>query len=246
MIRRNFLNFESEDTFGKYYYIHPNAALAKVSDMKNQMASYKVQGAAFQTIGQELYSSHGEDYLARHEAIDIYKEMMNLYARKAVYQPHDYMFFADHLFNFVMYNSQQAKFSDTIPFMSYVLSGYKPMFARYSNFFSNTQNELLRMIDYHLYPSFYLTHESAYMLLDTGSKDIYTSKYDLWSDEVKRQYHYVNDALKHVIGAQIVNREVLSPGVNKVTYSHGIIIYINYSSQDYEGIPANSYQIGGI
>jgi hypothetical protein len=246
MIRRNLLNFESADAFGKFFYIHPNQALERVSNIKARLEPYQVKGASFQSIGQTLYSSHGNQYLARHEAIDVYREMMELFPKSAVFQPHDYMFFADHLFNFVMYNAQQAKFSDTVPFMSYVLAGYKPMFARYGNFFSNTQNELLRMIDYHLYPSFYLTHASAYLLLDTGSKDIYTSKYDIWANEVKRQYHYVNDALKHVIGAHIVSREVLSAGVNKVTYSNGVIIYINYSANDFEGIPANGYRLGGI
>lgn len=248
-IRRNLLNNEGEDLFGTWYLMHPASSYQRVSDMKSQMASYGIQHVAFDTIGQLLYSSHGNQPLSRSEAIKTYQGMLDLFDQAAVYEPFDYLFGADHHFAFVMYSSQQAKFSDTVPFLSYVLAGQKPLFSRPANFFSNTQNELLRLIDYNLYPAYYLTDFSAYLLLDSGSADIYTSQYAVWAPEIKRQHAYVNDALMHVIGAHVVKREVVAPGVNLITYSNGVIIGINYSRHDYSGlldIASNHYAIGGI
>ena len=48
-----------------------------------------------------------------------------------------------------------------------------------------------------------------------------------------RQYHFVNEALKHVQDASIQSRIVLYPGVVKNTYSNGVTIYVNYSGIDY-------------
>ena len=114
-------------------------------------------------------------------------------------------------------------------------------------FFANTQNELLRMVDYGIYPNFYVSNESAQLLLNTDSSNIYTSKFSDWSNEIIRQYHYLNEGLKHVIGAHVVKREVIQPGFVLNTYSNGVKIYVNYSGHSYihvgHTIPMMSYEV---
>jgi hypothetical protein len=120
-------------------------------------------------------------------------------------------------------------------------------FGRAGNFFSNTRNELLRMIDYHVYPAFFVTEASAYALMDTPSNHIFTSRFDDWKDTIQTQYQYVSQALNHVIQSDIKQRDILAPGVVKLTYDNDVIIYINYSGQAYandEGmIPAMDYVV---
>ncbi len=60
----------------------------------------------------------------------------------------------------------------------------------------------------------------------------------------------MNNALKYVSGAAITDHQVLDNGVKAVTYSNGVVIYINESAADQtvDGItvPARNYKVGGV
>jgi hypothetical protein len=142
---------------------------------------------------------------------------------------------AQALLDLPMYSSEQARLTDTVPLIPYMIAGHRPGFGRAGNFFSNTTNELLRMIDYHLYPAYFVTEASAYQLIDTPSEHIFTSRYQDWQPEIQRQYDFIASALNAVMGHHIISRDILDIGVVKVTYDHGVSIYINYSGEIYEG-----------
>lgn len=184
-----------------------------------------------------LYSDH-DQLMSRSEAIDILQTYLNVADKTMISHPFDYLFGADVIKEIELYSSQRIDFTDTVPFLTLVLSGQKLVFGRSANFFANTQNELLRMIDYQVYPNFYMTNESAGLLQHTDSSFIFTSKFSDWQMELKRQYQYLNGALSHVMGHEIVLREVLEVGLIRNTYDNGVQIYINYSGDD--------YHIGGI
>ena len=133
-----------------------------------------------------------------------------------------------------MYSSEQARLTDTVPLIPYMINKHRIGFGRAGNFFSNTTNELLRMIDYGLYPAFFVSEASAYQLLDTPSEHIFTSRYQDWQPEIKRQYDFISYALMDVLGQRVVAREVLDLGVVAVTYESGTTIYINYSGNPYQ------------
>ena len=84
--------------------------------------------------------------------------------------------------------------------------------------------------------------------LKQGQKNIYTSRFIDWETEISRQYNYVNNALKHVVGAEIVDRNYLALGVYEVKYSNHKVIYVNYSGTDYINgslmIKSNDYLVG--
>jgi hypothetical protein len=175
------------------------------------------------------------------------KEFLSKANQTSVSKPFAYLLGANRITDVALYSSQQKRFSDTVPFLAIVLSGYKDVFGRNANFFANTTNELLRLVDYHIYPSFYITNESSYYLLNTESEHIYTSRYLDWEEEIKRQYDFVNDALKHVVNEKIIKRVIIDAGFVKVSYSNGVIIYINYSgATKVDGIhqvDASSYKV---
>ncbi|MBE0700704.1 MAG: hypothetical protein IH571_03350, partial [Acholeplasmataceae bacterium] len=148
-------NLLGRDRFGSFYYISPSATQSRFMSMYEKMEDYGMTNVSFGTLGNLLYSSYGRENLTRVDSQSIYKDMISAVSSSAVYRPFDYFYHADHLFDVPMYTSQQAKFNDTVPFIPYVLAGFKNAYGRNANFFSNTQNELLRLIDYHLYPSFY-------------------------------------------------------------------------------------------
>jgi len=164
----------------------------------------------------------------------IEETMEKLTLEDTIYRPMSYAWDAQALLDLPMYSSEQARLTDTVPLIPYMVAGRRPGFGRAGNFFSNTTNELLRMIDYHLYPAFFVTEASAYQLIDTPSEHIFTSRYQDWQPEIQRQYNFIADALNAVLGHHVVDREILTIGVVKVTYDHGVEIYINYSGDLYE------------
>ncbi|HPG43966.1 MAG TPA: DUF5696 domain-containing protein, partial [Acholeplasmataceae bacterium] len=143
--------------------------------------------------------------------------------------------------------SHYVTFDDTVPFLSIVLSGSIPLYGPFANFYPYAKDELLRLIDFGVYPSFIITEESSKLLLETNLESIYASSFDDIKPAIYRYYNFVNDALKHVIGEQIVARDVIDEGVVKVTYSSGTYIVINYLDIPYtylaETIDAKGYRV---
>ena len=103
------------------------------------------------------------------------------------------------------------------------------------------------MIDYNVYPSFLLTKESSSLLDETALQYIYCSQYDNLESAVTVYYDFVNDALKNVVGAKIVDREVIKDGLVAISYSNGRTVYVNYTKNnelvDGTSVPAKGYEV---
>ena len=233
-----------EENEGRSYFLRPDVSIKNYRKNleKNSVYSDGIHLSSTNYLYSEFVSKRN-----REEQIETIKEFIKVANKTSVSGSFDYLFGASRITDITLYSSQQKRFSDTVPFLAIVLSGYKDVFGRNSNFFANTTNELLRLIDYHIYPSFYITNESSYYLLNTESEHIYTSRYLDWEEEIKRQYDFVNDALKHVVNEKIIKRVIIDAGFVKVSYSNGVIIYINYSgATKVDGIhqvEARSYKV---
>lgn len=119
------------------------------------------------------------------------------------------------------------------------------MYGSGFNFHANAEADLLKCLEYGLYPSFYLTKEETIDLLDTKSSWLYTSEYALWKDSIVSEYAKMNDALSKVEGATITDHVVLATDVVRVDYSNGISLVINHSDAAYSdgkiSVEANNY-----
>lgn len=214
------------------FLIRPQSALRFYESDYQSLSNYPISNFALLTLGSMLTSDHSSGNVSRSQQLEVIKQFLDVAESTLVHKPFDYLWGADVIADIPLYSSQQMKFTDTVPFIPLVLSGYQTVYGRSSNFFANTSNELLRMIDYNIYPSFYATHESAHLLLNTSSQHIFTSRFTDWQGEMNRQYHLVNGALKHVIGEHLVSRVIVEPGVVQNTYSNGVQILINYTGED--------------
>lgn len=230
----------------QYYELKPTVGTALYRAIRDSAISPSGQ-YALERIGSYLTSDYAPTVATRSASIAHLKTEIGAISNQAVYKPFSYFFNAEALFDLPMYSSQQGRFSDTVPLLATILQNRVHGFGRAGNFFSNTQNELLRLIDYNLYPSFYVTHESAYQLIDTESNHVFTSRFSDWSEEIDRQYDYVSGALNQVYGATLFERTVLAPGVVHLRYDNDTSLWINYSGTDYDHfgtiLPAMDYEV---
>jgi hypothetical protein len=215
-----------------YYYLNSQAGGKITDELRTTVSELGIQGISLETIGHHASSDFSRLGLSKEAMIEGIQDTLQI--NDAVYQPMSYAWQPQYLLDLPMYSSEQARLTDTIPLLPIMISEHRIGFGRAGNFFSNTTNELLRMIDYGLYPAFFVSEASAYQLIDTASEHIFTSRYQDWQPEIKRQYEFISDALVHVLGQRVVARTVLDLGVVAVTYELGTTIYINYSGVPYE------------
>ena len=215
-----------------YYQLNGKAGQRLLTDFRSTINELEIQGVSLDTIGFRVSSDFAPLGESKQAMIESIQEALSVH--DAIYRPMSYAWKPTYLLDLPMYSSEQARLTDTIPLIPYMINQHRYGFGRAGNFFSNTTNELLRMIDYGLYPAFFVSEASAYQLIDTASEHIFTSRYQDWQPEIKRQYEFIAEALIHVLGQRVVSRDVLQLGVVAVTYEHGTTIYINYSGDTYQ------------
>lgn len=166
------------------------------------------------------------------------------------YNPNSYLWpFVDRYIGAPVYGTQYLIETDTVPFLQIVLQGSMELYGPYSNFSFYTSSDILRMIDYNVYPNFVITDKPAYLLADTNSKNFYSTEYDLYQELIGAIYNDVNTALSAVINVSWVDRTVVQNGVIVNTYSNGVEIIINYTSETIsyktELVSAESFKVVG-
>ena len=120
--------------------------------------------------------------------------------------------------------------TDTVPFLSMVLHGKMELYSPYVNFSFFAERDVLRMIDYNVYPAFLFTKEPSYFLIDTNSSDLFSTEFAQYQDILIDVYGRINDVLSQVRDANWVNRTVLSEGVIINHYDNHRIVVINYTN----------------
>jgi hypothetical protein len=193
-------------------------------------------GLALDGIGWGAYTDYRENPpLTREATIQSYRALLaQTPMRLSLYSPNDYAFSVMHAYydmplgdNGYIYTSQP------VPFLPTVLAGYVPYFGTALNFSSNRQDDLLRHIEYGIYPSFFLTYAPTASMLNTWSAWIYTSAYAQWGEDVRQTYQWMNALLAPVRGQQIVAHSQLAADVFATTYANDRQIIVNYTDAPY-------------
>ena len=225
----------------------------KSRTLMNQSEPYLAalaSGLAVDSMGSLLYHDFKND-LTITDQIKVYQEALRASSLKtALYSPNRYLWEElDAYFDFPMYSSQYLAFTDTVPFMAILMCGQVDSFAAAANFYPYARDELLRLIDFGVYPSFIVTENSAQKLAKTDLAAIYSSQYAVLASDIKTYYRFVSTALNPVIGAKIVDRTIVGAGLAVVAYDNGCCLVINYHHEaqnygDYRILPKNYLVLG--
>jgi hypothetical protein len=227
------------------YYRNFDALKNQYSTLSKDVFSKSKAGLALDGISSMIYSDFKKDhFLNREDAIQLYQQLLaENDGRTSFYLPNDYMFgYMDAYYDIPLTNSGYIYTTDVVPFLQIVFAGYVPYYGPALNFSSNLRNDLLRQIDFGVYPSYMLSNDVTAKILNTDSNWIYTSSYNQWAQEIKQTYQWLNNLLQPVKGQEIVARQVLEDGVVATTYANGKQIIVNYNDKPFsvDGLVVNS------
>jgi hypothetical protein len=195
-------------------------------------------GFALEGIGSTLFG----DFRAGHErsreaAIEAYQTLLaGSPLRLTFYRPNAYAYFvAQAYFDMPPGDNGYIFTTRAVPFLPIVLAGFVPYYGGPLNFSSDRQRDLLRQVEYGMYPSYFLTEEPTSTMLNTPSAwNFYTSSYAQWGETIRSTYAGMNALLGPVRGQQIVEHEELAAGVFATTWANGMQIVVNYTDSPWE------------
>lgn len=240
-----------------YDLISPKFLKRYVDAFIKKFSRLDVGGIGLRDLGDEVHSDKKRtEFINREEALDIVKAQLDKLAGTGknilINGGNDYSFkYATDIIDVPLRDNEFRIIDEEIPLYEMIIHGYINYAGGQLNFHDSADNTeiTLRMIEYGASPRYVFTKESASEMKYTALNKFYATKYDNWCDEAVSVYNKVNEILKYVSGETVVKHEIRDSGVRAVTYSNGVVIYVNYTDYDVveDGItiPAHGYQKGG-
>lgn len=238
---RNLTLYEDEEGETDYSYLLLTGAEEVLERDKESYEDFGMTDLAVINTPKALFSSFNRgNSFTREEnkghTISLLENMSDFTEEApALYEPNAYLWQeTTRYLDVPMTDSGYYYMTDSVPFIQIVLKGYMDYYAPFTNFLPNQQEGFLRMMEYGAFPSFYLTSEDPFLLIDTDSNDLYTSQFENWKDLLLEQYEAVSELDALVGDSTIAFREVLDQGIVEVTYSNGTTVTVNYTQTPYE------------
>jgi hypothetical protein len=235
---------------GDTYYLKPQNAAAGLSAQIAALAARGFSKIAVFDLGNMLYSDYSNGgALTRAETKRLLIDAVP--DGSALENPNDYLFSKTaYSLQTPVGNSQFLYETDAVPFMQIVLSGSADMLARYSNLGFYSKADILKHIDYNMYPAFLLTGDGELDLSDTALSMLQRSKAADWKHYIADSYAQINAVLANIRGQSILGRTVIDEGFVKITYETGGVL-VNYTHSEKRcgdiAVPAESaVYVGGL
>lgn len=242
----------------RYDLLSPKYLPRYVGKFTNKIENIDVDGISLRDLGNELHSDKRRtNIINREEALDVvtaqFDELAGTGKKLMTSTANDYSFaYSTDIINVPITDNDFAIVDENIPLYEMIIHGYIP----YSTELLNFQDEedmtrtVLQAVEAGAAPHYVFTWDESSKMKNTGLNRYYATTYDVWKNEAVSVYGQINDALKYVSGAAMIDHEILDGGVRKVTYDNGVIIYINYENEikqaDGLEIPAMCYRLEGI
>jgi hypothetical protein len=251
--KRLFQEEDYETVYDTFLYLIPKRSNYLVKELSDEFLDDGMDKVALSGVSNHLFSyNYSGDYYTRQETMYSYYGQMENMSKKLnllLEQPFAYLWkFTNGYLDLPLGSSSYAFVDEEVPFLSIALKGVMPMYSEYVNFEANKKEFFLQLVEMGVYPSFYITYKDSSYLINTNSSEVYSSKFDVYKDEIIAYDKELRALNEKTEGEFIVQHEKLDNGVTKVTYSNGICIYINYSNenQSVDGITvsAMSYKVG--
>ena len=204
--------------------------------LTSDIASRLNLGLALDGIGWQTFGDFRQGHERNREAtIEAYRALLSQSPlRLTFYRPNNYLYsLAESYFDMPLGDNGYLFTTEAVPFLPIVLAGYVPYYGPALNFTSDRTSDLLRQVEYGIYPSYFVTSEPTSTMLNTASSWIYSSSYAQWGGEIRETYAWMNALLGPVRGQEILAHTALADGVFATTYANGLQTIVNYTDQPY-------------
>lgn len=208
----------------------------------------KYDNVAIDALGYRLYGDENAGY-RRTDTMNKYEQLFGSKQQK-LYRPNEYLLSntSDYL-TAPLYHGRLRFITDSVPFLQIALRGYVDYYSSYLNFSTNQEIDMLKCIEYGSNPAYLISYEESHLLSNTLSNHLYATHYESNKATMMHQITEITNALNHVVGQTIADRQVLQSGVVVVSYSNNVKIYVNYNSasdykiNDQTVVKAMSYKV---
>ncbi len=241
-----------------YYLISPKFLVRYVDAFTKKIDQYAISGISLRDLGSELQSDKKRTHVIdREKALDVVLASLGQIEDTGksilINSGNDYSFaYADDMINVPLTSNDYYIVDTTVPFYEMLIHGYIDYAGSVINL-SDTYDKadiVLNLVENGASPHFMFSWNNSSDIKYTGLSRFYSTTYSSWKEDAVAIYTEVNNALKYVNGAAMTNHAVLDNGIKAVTYSNGIVIYINEGTTDQtvDGVtvPARSYKVGGV
>ena len=265
--RQSYMTFYQMAMSPAYYYRFVNKLESKYED-------YDPIGISVATLGYTLNSDFDKKEPYNREdskdfTVDAFKSLEEAYGNVMTSGGNSYTWkYADHILDMPLDSSNYNTASYSIPFVGYVLHGYKEFTGSPINMAGDIRYEVLKCIENGASVYFILSCDNTEILKeDEMLSKYYSIRYDIWYEDIVELYKELNGVLgklqdKDLVGHEfLIGERVLEEGeeiseadkgklvtvddgrIVKVTYEDGTTFILNYNYFDVtvEGVTVESY-----
>lgn len=241
-----------------YYLISPKFLHRYTDAFAKKIGKYDISGISLRDLGNELHSDKKRTHIIdREAALDVVTaalgDMKDTGKSILLNAGNDYAFsYADDMINVPLSSNDYYIIDETVPFYEMLIHGYIDYAGSVINLSDTYEKSdiVLNLVENGAAPHFMFSWENSSDIKTTALNRFYSTSYENWKDDAVAIYNEVNGALKYVTGAAMIKHETLDSGVKAVTYSNGVVIYINTGNSDKTvngvTVPAKGYLVGGV
>lgn len=241
-----------------YYLISPKFLHRYTDAFVKKIGKYDIGGISLRDLGNELHSDKKRTHIIdREAALDVVTaalgDMKDTGKSILLNAGNDYAFgYADDMINVPLSSNDYYIIDETVPFYEMLIHGYIDYAGSVINLSDTYEKSdiVLNLVENGAAPHFMFSWENSSDIKTTALNRFYSTSYENWKDDAVAIYNEVNGALKYVTGAAMIKHETLDSGVKAVTYSNGVVIYINTGNSDKTvngvAVPAKGYLVGGV
>ncbi len=265
--RQNYTTFYQMAMSPAYYFRF-------VNKLEDKYADYDPIGISVSTLGNALNSDFDKKEPYNREdsknfTVEAFESLEKAYGNVMTSGGNAYTWkYADHILDMPLDSSNYNTASYTVPFIGYVLHGYKEFTGSAINMAGDIRYEILKCIENGASLYFILSCDNTEILKeDEMLSKYYSIRYDIWYEDVVEIYNELNGILGGLQDKELVDHEfligerVLEEGevisdadkgklttaddgrIVRVTYEDGTAFILNYNYFDVtvEGVTVESY-----
>lgn len=221
---------------GGTYLISPIVMIDRYSNIYLEYFKDKgISGFNYEMLAYFLYDfSYSQNHYQKDDTMAYFMQILSEskedFGKNAVWYGNSYsLAYADWIYDLPSTDTGYPSTTRSVPFAQMVLHGYIPYTSIAGNTFYDENLQTLKWIEYGYIPYYKLAAEETSKLLDTEMSNMFSAKFDDWSDRVVDKYKMFKDEFGSLYTQTMVRHDEVMENVYVTEYSDGTKVYVNYT-----------------